>query len=83
MQKFLPATNYVRHVTYKDFYPSVLSSKVVNKIFCATCNASYVGQVHQHLTGRINEHFGKDKKLHIYQHLMSSTDCLLPLLHFV
>ena len=30
---------------------------------------------HQHLTTKIDEDFGKDKKSHIYQHLMSSTDC--------
>ena len=32
--------------------------------------------MHRHLTARINEHFGKDKKSHIYQHLVSSADCL-------
>ena len=62
--------------SYKDSYPSVLSSKVVYKFICASCNASYVSQMHRHLTTRIDEHFGKDKKSHIYQHLMSSTDCL-------
>ena len=63
--------------TYKDSYPSVLSSKVVYKFVCASCNANYVGQTHWHLTPRIDEHFGKDKTSHIYQqHFMSSTDCL-------
>ena len=28
------------------------------------------------LTTRIDEHFGKDKKSHIYQHLTPSDDCL-------
>ena len=32
--------------TYKDFYPSVFSSKVVYKFACVSCNASYVGQTH-------------------------------------
>ena len=32
--------------SYKDSYPSVLSSKVVYKFVCASCNASYVGQMH-------------------------------------
>ena len=32
--------------SYKDSYPSVLSSKVVYKFVCASCNASYVGQTH-------------------------------------
>ena len=62
--------------SYKDSYPSVLNSKVVYKFVCASCNASYVGQTHQHLTTRTDEHFGKDKDSHIYQHLMSSSDCL-------
>ena len=48
----------------------------INLFVCASCNASYVGQTHQHLITRIDEHFGKDKKSHIYQHLMSSADCL-------
>ena len=62
--------------SYKDSNPSVLSSKVVYKFFCASCNDSYVGQTHRHLTTRIDEHFGKDEKSHIYQHFMSSADCL-------
>ena len=62
--------------SYKDSYPSVLSSNVVYNFVCASCNATYVGQTHQHLANRIDEHFGKDKKSHIYQHLMSSSDCL-------
>ena len=38
--------------------------------------ASHVGQTCQHLTTKIDEHLGKDKKSHIYQHLISSTECL-------
>ena len=34
--------------SYKDFYPSVLSSKVTYKFVFASCNASYVGQTHRH-----------------------------------
>ena len=63
-------------LTYKDSYPSALSSKVVYNFVCASCNASYVGQMHRHVKTRIDEHFGKDKKLHLYQHLMLSGDCL-------
>ena len=55
--------------TYKDSYPSVLSLKIVYKFACAICNASYVSQTHQHLISRIDEHFGKDKKSHMFQHL--------------
>ena len=36
----------------------------------------YVSQTCQHLATRIDEHFGKDKKSHVYQDLMSSKDCL-------
>ena len=43
----------------KDSYPSVLNSKVVYKFVRASCNASYVGQMHWHLRTRIFEHFGK------------------------
>ena len=75
--KLVFTSNKLRQTfSYKDSYPSVLSSKVVYKFVCASCNASYVGQTHRHLTTRIDEHFGKDKKSHIYQHLMSSVDCL-------
>ena len=75
--KLVFTSNKLCHTfSYKDSYPSVLSSKMVYKFVCASCNASYVSQTHQHLTTRIDEHFGKDKKSHIYQHLMSSADCL-------
>ena len=60
----------------KDPYQSEHLSKVVYKFVCASCNASYIGQTCRHLATRIDEHFGKDKKSHIYQHLMSSKDCL-------
>ena len=60
----------------KDPYQSEHLSKVVYKFVCASCNASYVSQTCRHLATRIDEHFGKDKKSHIYQHLMSSKDCL-------
>ena len=32
--------------SYKDSYPSALSSKVVYKFVCARCTGSYVGQTH-------------------------------------
>ena len=61
---------------HEDSYPNVLSSKVVYEFNCASRNTSYVGQTHRHLTTSIDKHFGKDKKSNIYQHLMSSADCL-------
>ena len=60
----------------KDPYQNEHLSKIVYKFVSASCNASYVGQSSQHLATRIDEHFGKDEKSHIYQHLMLSKDCL-------
>ena len=60
----------------KDPYKSEHLFKVVCKFACASYNSSYVGQTCRHLATGIDEHFGKDKKSHIYQHLMSSKDCL-------
>ena len=51
-------------------------SKVAYNFVCASCNANYVAQTCRHLATTIDEHFGKDKKSHIYQHLMSSKYCL-------
>ena len=48
-------------------------SKVVYKF---VFNSSYVGQTCRHLATRIDEHFGKDKKSHLYQDLMLFKDCL-------
>ena len=59
-----------------DPYQSGQLSKVVSKFVSARCNANYASQTYQHLTTRIEEHFGKDKKSHIYQQLMSPADCL-------
>ena len=60
----------------KDPYQSEHFSKVVYKFVCVSCDASYISQTCPHLTTKIDEHFGKDKKSLIYQHLMSSKDCL-------
>ena len=46
------------------------------KPVCASSDASYVGQTCQYLTTRIDEHFGKDKKSHIYKQAMPFTDSL-------
>ena len=62
--------------SYKDSYSSVFNSKAAYKFVCSSCNASYVGRTHRHLITRIDEHFDEDKNSHIYQHLLSSFDCL-------
>ena len=42
--KFIFTSDKLRQTfSYKDSDPSVLSSKVVYKFVCASCNASYVG----------------------------------------
>ena len=43
--------------TYKNSYPSVLSSKVVYKFVSASCNVSYVDQMYRYFTTRIDKHF--------------------------
>ena len=48
----------------------------VYKFVNSSCSASCIGQTCQYLTTRINKHFDKDKKSHIYQHLMSFQYCL-------
>ena len=48
----------------------------INLFVPAVMLVRYVGQTHQHLTTRTDEHFGKVKKSHVYQHLMSSAGCL-------
>ena len=62
-------------LTYKDSYRNVLSSEIVYKFVSASCNANYIGQTHQNITSKIDKHSDKNKKSHIYQHLMLSTDC--------
>ena len=41
-------------------------SKFVHKSACASRNTSYVVHTCRHLTTRIDDHFSKDKKSHIY-----------------
>ena len=56
---------------YKDSYPSVLSSKLFYKRVWASCNASFVGLKHRHLTSKIDEQFGKNKMSHRYLQLVN------------
>ena len=72
LNEFSPAINCVRNLRTKIFI-EVFS---VSQFVCASCNASYVDEMHRHLTARTDEHFSKDKKSHMYQHLMSWADCL-------
>ena len=72
----MPAINCVRHLRTKILIQVFSVQRLFINFVCASCNASYVGQTHRHLTTRIDEYFCKDKISHIYQHLMSSAHCL-------
>ena len=50
----------------KDTLRQSLQSYVVYQFTCAGCKACYNGETKRHLNTRIEEHFGKDKKSHIY-----------------
>ena len=58
----------------KDSIPEMISSNVVYKFSCASCNASYIGETTRHFNTRIKEHF-KDKNSHIYKHVNSNENC--------
>ena len=57
----------------KDRLPKLLQSYVVYRFTCAGCKACYIGETKRHLTTRIEEHLGKDKKSHIYINIWSKT----------
>ena len=65
--------NFAKAFATKDPYQSEHISKIVYKFACASCNAIYAGHSCRHVTTRTDEHFGKDKKSHIYKHFTSST----------
>ena len=44
-----------------------------------TCNKTYNGETGRRLVKRIDEHRGKDKNLHVYQHSMNSNHALVTL----
>ena len=59
----------------KDKIPKSLQSYVVYQFTCAGCKACYIGETKRHLTTRIEEHLGKDKKSHIFKHLQENPQC--------
>ena len=52
-----------------------LKSYVVYKFFCASCNASYVGETYRHISTRTHEHLETDKSSNTYQHLLRNPQC--------
>ena len=59
----------------KDPVPLTLSSSVVYKFICRSCNASYIGETQRHLNTRIKEHLYSDKNSHVLQHLIANDVC--------
>ena len=53
-----------------------ISSNVVYKFVCASCNACYIGETTKRYVDRAGEHLHTDKASAIYQHLRSSSACL-------
>ena len=59
----------------KDAIPKLLKSFVVYKFVCPGRNACYIGEATRHLSTRIKEHLEKDKKSHIFKHLIENHNC--------
>ena len=59
----------------KDPIPKCYKSRIVYKFVCEGCNAHYIGHTTKQLFFRINEHFGRDKKSHIFKHLQETANC--------
>ena len=59
----------------KDPIPKSLKYFFVYKFVCPGCNACYIGETTRHLSTRIKEHLEKDKKSHIFAHLVNNETC--------
>ena len=59
----------------KNTLPKSLYSNVVHQFTCTECNACNTGETKRHLSTRIEEHLGKDKKSHIYSPLQENPHC--------
>ena len=59
----------------KDNLPKSRQSYIVYQFIYAGCKVCYIGETKHHLNTRIEEHFGKNNKSHIYSHLQENTQC--------
>ena len=59
----------------KDPIPKSLKSFVVYKFVCPGYNACYIGETTRHLSTGIKEHLVRDKKSHIFVHLLNNETC--------
>ena len=64
------------YFSLKDTTGKEMSSNVVYKFVCASCNACYIGETTKRYIDRAGEHLRTDKASAIYQHLRSSNACL-------
>ena len=53
----------------------VIYARVVYKLSCAGCTASYVGETVRHLATRVNEYLVSNSASHIYKHLERNETC--------
>ena len=63
------------YFSYKDPVPDDLKSVLAYKFTCASCSSCYIGETCRYFKGRIEEHFKKDNKSHIFKHLHSTAAC--------
>ena len=63
------------YFSYQGPISDDLKSFIVYKFTCASCSSSYIGKTCRHFKTRIEEHIGKNNKLHIFKHLHSTTTC--------
>ena len=63
------------YFSYKDPIPNDLKYFLVYKYTCASYISSYIGETCRHFKIRIEEHFKKDSKSHIFKHRQSSETC--------
>ena len=59
----------------KESIPKSPKFFVVYKFVCPGCNARYIGEITRHLSTRIKEQLGTDKKCHIFEHLVNNETC--------
>lgn len=50
---------------------------LIDKLLCASCNASYIGDTTRHFSTRVREHLSSssDKSTHVFKHLQDSEVC--------
>ena len=64
-----------KYFSRKDPIPNHLKSFLVSKFTCASCSSSYIGEICGHFKIRIEEHFKKDNKSHIFKYLHYTATC--------